>query len=246
MVRRVLAPALALAVAAAVAGPARADAIDDPLAIEPPSRADGATVARIVAPTSVRARRDDPASASPLSTTTAWGHHAQELLVLEAAAGADGERWLRVLLPARPNGRSGWIRRDDALLSRTPYWVQIDVRRRTVSVFRRGRLARRTRAVVGASATPTPLGLSAVYERNRQRDPRAFLGPWALALTSHSDVLEDYGGGPGRVALHGRGRGSFGDPLGSARSHGCVRVDDEPIRWMAARLAPGTPVMVSR
>jgi hypothetical protein len=58
--------------------------------------------------------------------------------------------------------------------------------------------------VVGARRTPTPTGLAAIYERNRQPNPRAFLGPWALSFTSLSNVLESYGGGPGRVAIHGR------------------------------------------
>jgi hypothetical protein len=102
------------------------------------------------------------------------------------------------------------------------------------------------RAVVGAPSTPTPLGLGAIYERNRQPDPGAFLGPWALSLTLLSNVLENYGGGPGRVAIHGRAGASLRDPLGSARSHGCIRVNNDDVRWMAARVPTGTPVRVKR
>jgi hypothetical protein len=107
-------------------------------------------------------------------------------------------------------------------------------------------LVRRFRAVVGKPSTPTPLGLFAVYERARQPDPDAFLGPWALHLTAHSNVLEDYGGGPGRVALHGRSGASLRDPLGTAASHGCVRVRNGDIRWLAKVAAPGTPVLIER
>jgi hypothetical protein len=101
---------------------------------------------------------------------------------------------------------------------------------------------RRFRAVVGAPATPTPHGLAAIYERNRQPYAGGFLGPWALPLTIHSNVLLSFGGGPGRVGLHGRAGASLSDPLGSARSHGCVRVDNRHVSWMAAKLRPGTPV----
>ena len=76
---------------------------------------------------------------------------------------------------------------------------------------------RRFKAVVGAPATPTPSGRFAIAELARQPDPDGFLGPFALHLTAHSDVLDDYGGGPGRVAIHGRGGESLADPLGSAR-----------------------------
>jgi lipoprotein-anchoring transpeptidase ErfK/SrfK len=59
-------------------------------------------------------------------------------------------------------------------------------------------------------------------------------------------VLESYGGGPGRVAIHGRGGASLRDPLGSARSHGCVRIPNRAVAWLAERAAPGTPVDIRR
>jgi lipoprotein-anchoring transpeptidase ErfK/SrfK len=59
-----------------------------------------------------------------------------------------------------------------------------------------------------------------------------------------SNVLESYGGGPGRVGIHGRAGESLKDPLGSARSHGCVRVDNDQIAWMAAHVPAGTPVRI--
>ena len=58
-------------------------------------------------------------------------------------------------------------------------------------------------------------------------------------------MLDDYGGGPGRVAIHGRGAASLADPLGSARSHGCIRVDNAAIRFLARVLVPGVPVRIS-
>jgi hypothetical protein len=144
----------------------------------------------------------------------------------------------------RPNGASGWVRADHVLTSSTPWRVIIRTRARTVSVLRSGRLVRRFRAVVGTAATPTPHGLFALWEEDRQPDPRGFLGPWALHLTAHSDVLRNFGGGPGRVAVHGRAGASLADPLGTARSHGCVRVDNAQVSWLARRLEPGTPVRV--
>jgi lipoprotein-anchoring transpeptidase ErfK/SrfK len=105
---------------------------------------------------------------------------------------------------------------------------------------------RRFRAVVGAPATPTPHGLAAIYERNRQPNPRAFIGPWSLSLSVHSNVLESYGGGPGRVAIHGRAGASLRDPLGTARSHGCIRILNRHVSWMARKLPAGTPVQIRR
>jgi lipoprotein-anchoring transpeptidase ErfK/SrfK len=103
---------------------------------------------------------------------------------------------------------------------------------------------RRFPAVVGAPGTPTPRGLAAIYERNRQPDPGGFLGPWSLALTAMSDALESFGGGPGRVAIHGREGASLSDPLGSARSHGCIRITSRAVSWLARHAPPGTPVRI--
>jgi lipoprotein-anchoring transpeptidase ErfK/SrfK len=228
----------------AASAPAAADPAPPPFHVVPPSRGTGATVARIVAPSIARARLDRaPRPGRPVTTETAWSGQSQILLVLDAAT-RDGVDWVKVRLATRPNGSAGWIPRDNVTLGSTPYWVEVALRPRTVTVFRNGRRVRRARAVIGAPATPTPLGLAAIYERNRQPDPQAFLGPWALSLTSLSNVLESFGGGPGRVAIHGRAGASFADPLGSARSHGCIRIDNGPVRWMADNVPPGTPVDV--
>ena len=67
-----------------------------------------------------------------------------------------------------------------------------------------------------------------------QPDPDGFLGPWALHLTAFSPTLIDFGGGPGTVAIHGRAGASLRDPLGTARSHGCIRIPNEAIRLLAS------------
>jgi lipoprotein-anchoring transpeptidase ErfK/SrfK len=238
-----VAPSAALAQAPA---PTPAPPAEEPeLEIAAPSRAHGSTVARIVAPTFARARLDSPKRGRRVSSATAWSKQPQVLLVLDAAT-VDGNDWIKVLLADRPNGSAGWVPRDRVALSRTRYGVAVRVRARRVTIFRNGKRVRRFRAVVGAPATPTPLGLAAIYERNRQPDPSAFLGPWALSLTSLSNVLESYGGGPGRVAIHGRAGASLLDPLGTARSHGCIRVNNDDIRWMAAKVPVGSPVRVRR
>ncbi len=153
--------------------------------------------------------------------------------------------WVRVLLPSRPNGASAWVARRRVRLVATRWRVEVNVAARRVTVLRAGRVVRRFGAVVGAPATPTPKGRFAVYERARQPDPGGFLGPWALHLTGHSEVLDNYGGGPGRLALHGRGGASLADPLGTAASHGCVRVPNADIAFLARVLVPGAPVAVS-
>lgn len=239
----------------AAAGPGGADASGPAAraaaAVVPAPSARLAWTARIVAPVAVRAA---PAASSrrsgSVSPVAKWNGGSVRLLVLESrhergsAREHGGERlWLRVALPERPNGRSGWIDADAVQLAPVRWRVEVDVDARRAAAFRDGRQVRAWRVVVGAPGTVTPRGLFAVYERVRQ-PAGSELGPYALHLTSHSDTLFDYGGGRGRVALHGRAGALLADPLGSATSHGCVRMDSAVVAWLAARAGPGTPVHV--
>jgi lipoprotein-anchoring transpeptidase ErfK/SrfK len=160
-----------------------------------------------------------------------------------AAAARDGRRWLRVRLPRRPNGATGWIAADGTVIAVARWRVVVDRSQRRAAIYRAGRRARTFRVVVGALSTPTPLGHFFVAERVRQ--PRgSALGPWVLATSAYSDVLQEFDGGPGQIGLHGRT--GLPAPLGTAASHGCVRFADGAIAWLARRAGPGTPLVVRR
>jgi lipoprotein-anchoring transpeptidase ErfK/SrfK len=145
-----------------------------------------------------------------------------------------------VLLPSRPNGSSGWINEANVIVSIDPMRVRISLKRHTLSVYRKGRLVRRIGVALGAAATPTPKGRFSIYQEVREPwfSP---LGPWALHLTAHSNVLFEYAGGPGRVAIHGA-RGELWAEAGTNPSHGCIRVPDPGIGRITALVRPGTPV----
>jgi lipoprotein-anchoring transpeptidase ErfK/SrfK len=217
----------------ALLAPAPAHALT---ALAAPSRTHGSTVARVLTPTFARPRLASARHAWRVDAATAWSRHAQVLLVLGAAT-RGGREWVEVLLAKRPNGSTGWIPRDRVVLSRNRYWIDVRRRARQVTIYRDGRRLRRFRAVVGAPSTPTPVGLAAIYERNRQPNPRGAFGPWVLALTSLSDVLKSFGGGPGRIAIHGSAGAGAG-------SHGCIHVGNDDLAWLAARVPAGTPVEV--
>jgi lipoprotein-anchoring transpeptidase ErfK/SrfK len=200
--------------------------------------------ARLVHPTVARAApRPGARRTVRVDTVAAWDGGPVALLVLAAQRDRRGGLWLRVQLPQRPNGRSGWIDADFARLRENPWRVVIDRSRRRATAYRAGRAIRSWRVVVGKTSTPTPHGLFAVYERVRQ-PAGSELGPYALQLTAHSNTLLNYGGGPGRVAMHGRSGPLLADPLGSARSHGCIRMQNRIVRWLARRALPGTPVEI--
>jgi lipoprotein-anchoring transpeptidase ErfK/SrfK len=67
-------------------------------------------------------------------------------------------------------------------------------------------------------------------------------GPFALALSARSNVLQEFEGGPGQIAIHGVE--NLGGTPGTAVSHGCVRLANGIVRWLAARVGPGVPVTI--
>ncbi|MDO9355654.1 MAG: L,D-transpeptidase, partial [Solirubrobacteraceae bacterium] len=172
--------------------------------------------------------------------------NATRLLVFGARFDQQGRPWLRVQLPIRPNERAGWIRADETRIESTDVFIRVRLEARTISVYRAGRLWSRSRAVIGAPKTPTPRGLFAIYETAYQGGSKGFLGSWALHLTAFSNVLDNYGGGPGRAAIHGRGPESIKEAaLGEAKSHGCVRVPNSFVEWLRTRAPAGTPVQIT-
>ncbi len=136
----------------------------------------------------------------------------------------------------------------DVVVEKTRWRLVISTAQRTLTLLRAGRPIRTISVVVGKPSTPTPVGLFAVVWAIRWH-PTDFLGSWVLELTAHSDVLQRFDGGDGTVGIHGRGGASLLDPLGSARSHGCIRLSNDSIDWLVATIGaarlPGTPVQVS-
>lgn len=164
------------------------------------------------------------------------------LPVVGHGTGQNGTRWLKVLVPGRPNGRSRWISERGTVADATPWRVVVRPGSRQVQAFRGGRLVRTFTAIVGKPSTPTPRGRFFVEESVRML-PGSVGAPFALALSARSNVLQEFAGGPGQIALHGIG--NVGGTLGTAASHGCVRFGDAAIRWLAYHIPPGAPVTIT-
>lgn len=184
---------------------------------------------------------DDSRQLTEVSAVRPITGEATTLPVLQRVT-VDRVGWLRVRLPGRPNGRTGWIRQRGTALSTTTWHLLVDTSTRRLTVFDHGRPIRTLRVIVGKPATPTPHGQFFVEEDVRLL-PSAVGAPFALALSARSDVLQDFDGGPGQIALHGLM--NVGGRLDTAASHGCVRLANDAVRWLVAHIAPGVPVTIT-
>jgi lipoprotein-anchoring transpeptidase ErfK/SrfK len=163
------------------------------------------------------------------------------LPVIGQSSAPGGMRWLQVMLPGRPDGSTGWIVQSATRKLTTGWRILVDLTTRRVGVYRDGRTVRTFQAVVGKPSTPTPTGQFFV-EETVQMERGQPGGPFALALSARSNVLQEFEGGPGQIAIHGRN--NLGGTLGAAESHGCIRLATASIDWLSARIGPGTPVKI--
>ena len=139
---------------------------DPPTRIAAPSGPGRATLAQIVVGVKARSGPGEGRRVWWAGTATSWSAEPQVLLVLRSAV-HHGRLWLCVLLPIRPDGATGWIPRDNVTLLSTRYWITVNKRTRTVTIYRDGRRVHRYEAVIGKPATPTPDGLAAIFGKRR-------------------------------------------------------------------------------
>jgi len=236
--RRVLAAAaIPLAAGLVLAGGAAAAPSSAPAAPTPAT----AWVGRVLAPVVARrAPRVGAPRAAVVKPVAPFAHGPTVLLITRTAV-VDGRRWVEVLLPKRPNGTRGWLPADVLRMRSTAMRITIDLSDRRLTVLRGGRRIIRAPIAVGQAATPTPTGSFAIAETVRTGLPGAFLGPFVFPLTGFSETLNEYAGGNGRVAIHGTSQPAL---IGTAASHGCIRMLNRDVVRLSRIIRPGTPVII--
>jgi lipoprotein-anchoring transpeptidase ErfK/SrfK len=150
--------------------------------------------------------------------------------------------WYRVQLPIKPNGVEGYVRARDVSVASVRARIVVQVSKRKLSFFRRGRHVLTTTVAVGSSATPTPIGSYYVNQRLIPTDTGGPFGPGAIGISAYSNVLTGWTQG-GPIAIHGTN-----EPwsIGRAVSNGCIRVRNPVLRKLFASTPAGTPVVILR
>jgi hypothetical protein len=162
-------------------------------------------------------------------------------VVLQSRLGVNEIPWLQIRVPARPNGRKGWVR-EEFLSNLKTIQTQLTVDRRALKATLRkdGRRIWTSRIGVGAPGTPTPSGRFWIRERLKNLAGSPIYGPWAFGTSAYSDELTDWPGG-GVVGIHGTNQPSL---IPGRPSHGCIRVPNWNITRLAKLMPVGTPVLI--
>ncbi|MGH9276941.1 MAG: L,D-transpeptidase [Acidimicrobiales bacterium] len=149
--------------------------------------------------------------------------------------------WIKVLLPTRPNGSAGWVRKSDVMIEHHDYRMMIELGAHRMVVYKGKDVFFEGPVGLGASSTPTPTGLFYTTELLIPPPDQPFYGAYAYGISGHSEVLNDFLGGDGQVGIHGTN-----DPSSVGRnvSNGCVRMTNENIIKLAETLPIGVPVEI--
>ena len=197
--------------------------------------------ANAVSPGAVRARPQTAARPIARLRLETEDGPLETYLVLSRRTDAAQQAWLHIRLPGRPNGRTGWVRREQ-LGPLVTVTTMLAVHRGTLraTLYDDGREVWSAPIGIGAAQTPTPTGRFWIRTRLKPGDPNAAYGPWAFGTSAYSS-LSDWPGG-GVVGIHGTNRPEL---LPGRPSKGCIRVDNGAIRRLARLMPVGTPVRVT-
>jgi hypothetical protein len=161
-------------------------------------------------------------------------------LVLESSVDVAERTWMRIRIPGRPNGRTGWVKRDDLgpLLTVTTM-LRVDRHALRATLYKSGRPIWSSRIGVGKPSTPTPAGHFWIRSRLKGLGGGTSYGPWAFGTAGYS-VLSEWPGG-GVVGIHGTNQPGL---IPGRPSHGCVRVPNAKVIQLARLMPVGTPVLI--
>jgi len=174
-------------------------------------------------------------TALPAQNPTVFGNP----LAYRVLAGAPGDGWAKVYVPARPNGTVAWVQTAQFNWGSSNRMLQINVANNTVTVFEGSNVLLTTSAVTGKSTSRTPLAQGWVEEI--MAGPSSAFGPRLISLGIFSNDLNSFSGGIPKVALHGTNNPGL---MGQYASNGCIRVRNEIINQIAGMMPIGSKVVI--
>lgn len=152
-----------------------------------------------------------------------------------------GRTWIKIRIPARPNGQVGWVPAN-ALGSLRPVFGRLVVDRSNLSATffgRRGQVRWRAPVGVGMPGRSTPRGYFWITERLRSSSGSAY-GPFAFGTSAYASHPTDWPSS-GVIGIYGTDQRGL---IPGRPSQGSIRLRTRDIRTLARMLRIGTPVRI--
>lgn len=187
--------------------------------------------------------------ASPSERARTLGHlrfltddgQAELYVVLAAEQPLSAAGWVRLELPGRPNGRTGWVPGDALGAFHTvDGYLLVDQRDLRATLFRDGRAIFSAPVGTGKASTVTPAGHFYVMEKLITLNAPVY-GPFALGTSAYAPTLNEWPGG-GVVGVHGTDEPKL---IPGRPSHGCIRMRNADIARLWRIISVGTPIEIT-
>jgi lipoprotein-anchoring transpeptidase ErfK/SrfK len=151
--------------------------------------------------------------------------------------------WLKVSLPVRPNGSTGWVQAKDFNTIEHDYRIEVNLSGFKIAAYKGDEKLLDTAIGLGTDENPTPGGTYYTTELIAPPNPDGDYGPYAFGLSGHSEKLTTFNGGPGQLGIHGTNEPTA---IGKKISHGCIRLKNDDIKALVDLGMPlGTPVIIN-
>ena len=151
--------------------------------------------------------------------------------------------WLGVTSTALPNGKLGWVKKEDRAVAkrRTDLAIRIDLSQRRMRLMDGDRVLRTATVGIGRPGSATPTGRFAVTDKLDGADYGAYYGCCIIALSGNQPNLPPGWPGGDRLAIHGTNNPAT---IGARPSAGCLHAGESHLRALMRRVPLGTPVLI--
>ena len=216
-----------------VAAPTTTTTIPPTTTTEPPT--DVPPTTDLASPKGEVAAYDKP-NGTEIGKVGFWYGYAMTMPVLEERG-----KWVRIMMPERPNMLTAWVRSDSVTRSTSPWRMVVKLSETRVYVYKDGFEVWNAAVGIGRDHTRTPTGTYFVAVVENPGPPG--YGSVVVNLNAHSEDIQSWqGSGDAITAFHG----PFGSEEllragGGKVSNGCLRMLPEDQIKMAP-ITVGTPV----
>jgi hypothetical protein len=163
-------------------------------------------------------------------------------LLLRAQWDSSGREWVKLRIPARPNGQVGWVLRSELGTFHVSHQLVVVNRKRLRLYFYvDGRLIWSAPVGVGTPSAPTPAGHFWIREKFPRLPSSDPYYPYAFGTADYS-TLSDWPRG-GVVGIHGP-YGASNSAIPGRISHGCIRLRVRDDDWLGHHLQVGAALRV--
>jgi lipoprotein-anchoring transpeptidase ErfK/SrfK len=163
-----------------------------------------------------------------------------QIVLIDSVRSVGSATWYRAYVAVRPNESRGWIREGALAIYQVTSRLDVDLSKRTLSVYVSGILKGVFNVAIGKPADPTPTGHYFINQKLQSSKSDGFFGVMAIGISAFQPKLPDWPQG-GPVAIHGTNKPGL---IGSAVSLGCVRMTNEDILKLSDLAPTGSPVFI--